>query len=548
MRTFLSAFFLGTTLSIACASTACSSTKAEPPAQAAVSVPAGAAGPAAVDEGSRTDRALALAAVNGTAPIDSMLTVLQSSVAKNPRKADLWIGRGRAWVRKARESSDPGYYAHADACARIALSLEPANRLAVDLQAMVLLNDHKFEAARSLAESITRARPDDPVAYGTLGDALLELGRFEDAVAATQTMVDLKPNLPSYSRASYLAWLQGDTVAAKKMVRLAMDAGGDWRNPEPLAWVLVQAATIFWNEGDYAGADAGFDRALASVGEFPPALVGKARVALATGDAHGAVSLLERAFKASPLAETAWLLGDARAAAGDAKGSEEAYAHVLKEGKRTDGRTLALFLATKGRDADLALRSAEAELHVRGDIYTDDTYAWALYRTGRLAEADKAITHALRLGTKDARLLYHAGAIRFARGNAAEGARLVSRRARSIPTSTWWAPPRPRPSSRAFRWPSDEALARALRGPGSAIGGAGRELARRRARRGPLARRLRARGRHRLGEPHLRPRRRPRSRTDARRRRGRGHLGERGAARARGAARGRPRSALGTGG
>ena len=85
-----------------------------------------------------------------------MLTVLQSSVAKNPRKADLWIGLGRAWVRKARESSDPGYYAHADACARIALSLEPANRLAVDLQAMVLLNDHKFEAARSLAEAFLR--------------------------------------------------------------------------------------------------------------------------------------------------------------------------------------------------------------------------------------------------------------------------------------------------------------------------------------------------------------------------------------------------------
>jgi tetratricopeptide (TPR) repeat protein len=324
--------------------------KTEPPAKASASAQGTTAGPVAAErseEGDATDRALALATVPGTSGVDTGIASLESSVTKNPRKADLWVMLGRAWVRKARESSDPGYYAHADACARIALAIEPGNRLAVDLEAMVLLNDHKFEEARRVAESITIARPDDPMAYGTMSDALLELGRFEEAVRATQTMVDLKPNLPSYSRASYLAWLQGDARAAKKFARLAIDAGGDTRNPEPLAWVLVQAAMLFWNEGDYAGADAGFDRALATVGEYPPALVGKARVAMAEGQSHRAVALLERAYASSPLAESAWLLGDARAADGDAKGSLEAYALVLKEGKRTDKRTLALFLATK---------------------------------------------------------------------------------------------------------------------------------------------------------------------------------------------------------
>jgi tetratricopeptide (TPR) repeat protein len=244
------------------------------------------------------------------------------------------------------------------------------------------------------------------MAYGTMSDALLELGRFEEAARATQTMVDLKPNLPSYSRASYLAWLQGDARAAKKFARLAIDAGGDTRNPEPLAWVLVQAATLFWNEGDYAGADAGFDRALGAVGEYPPALVGKARVAMGQGDAHRAVSLLERAYKASPLAETAWLLGDARAADGDAKGSLEAYALVVKEAKRTDKRTLA-------------------------------AYAWALYRKHRFTEAGQAMDHALRLGTKDARLLYHAGAIRIATGDVDQGKKLVREALAQNPHFDW---------------------------------------------------------------------------------------------------------------
>jgi tetratricopeptide (TPR) repeat protein len=372
-----------------------------------------------------TDRVLALAPATGGGATDVTIASLQASVGRNPAKADYWVLLGRVWIKKARESSDPGYYAHADACARIALAAAPGNRLALDLQAMVLLNDHKFEAARQLAASVTAARPDDPMAYATLSDALLELGRFDEAAAATQMMVDIKPNLPSYSRAAYLRWLKGDVRASKEIVRKAIDAGGDTRDPEPLAWVLVQAAMIFWHEGDYAGADAGFDRALAVQGEFPPALVGKARVALASGAPAEAALLLTRAYRASPLAETAWLLGDAERAAGHDALGQAAYANVRREGGRSDARTLSLFLSTENRDPELALRLAEAELKVRRDPYTEDTYAWALYRNGRMLEAKEAAARATRFGTKDARLLYHEGAILMAAGEAARGRVLV---------------------------------------------------------------------------------------------------------------------------
>ena len=75
---------------------------------------------------------------------------------------------------------------------------------------------------------------------------------------------------------------------------------------------------LFWHRGDYDGADAGFNLALASMAEYPPALVGKARVRLAAGGRRLArPRWLERAYAKSPLAETAWLLGDAHALAGD---------------------------------------------------------------------------------------------------------------------------------------------------------------------------------------------------------------------------------------
>jgi tetratricopeptide (TPR) repeat protein len=237
-------------------------------------------------------------------------------------------------------------------------------------------------------------------------------------------MMDLKPNLPSFSRASYIRWLRGDIEGAKTAIRKAID-GRDPNEPEPGAWAIVQAAMIFWHLGDYGGADAGFDKALQLFSDYPPALAGKGRVALAKGDAARAVELLASSYQKSPLVETAWLLADAKEAAGDAKGAEEARAKVVKTGRQTDPRTLAQFYATKGIEAAEALRLAEEELKVRGDIYTQDALAWALYRAGKFKEAREASDKAIALGTKDARLLYHAGAIRIALGDTAAGEKLV---------------------------------------------------------------------------------------------------------------------------
>lgn len=371
---------------------------------------------------------LGLAKVKGTTAADSAVEVAQVAVRKNLSKEDAWVLLGRAWVRKARESADPGFYLNANACADVALASDPDHASALDLRGLVLLQNHAFEEARALAQRVVDKRPDDPMAWGTLSDALLEMGRYEEATAAVQKMVDLKPNLPSYSRASHLQWLRGDAANAKLTVRAALDAGRDTkRDAEPGAWVLVQAAMIFWHEGDYEGADVGFDKALERVPGYAPANVGKGRVAMARGDARRAAELFDRALKASPLVETAWLLGDAREAMGDVKGAGEAYAIVEKEGKKSDPRTLALFWATKGKHADEAVKLAEAEFAIRKDVYTEDALAWALHRAGKSAEAKVHIEKAKRLGTPDARLVFHEAAILAANGETANGKKLAEK-------------------------------------------------------------------------------------------------------------------------
>ncbi len=374
-----------------------------------------------------SDERLALQPLKGTGGADSAVEEAQRAVRQQRGKDDGWVLLGRAWVRKARESNDPGFYLNADACASVVLARNPDHAPSLGVRGLVLLNGHKFAEARDLAAKVVAKHPEDPMAWGTSSDALLELGQYPEAVAAAQKMLDLKPNLPSYSRASHLEWLHGDVATAKKTVREAIDAGrAAKRDPEPGAWVLVQAAMIFWHEGDFEGAEAGFDKALERLPDFAPANVGKGRVAMARGDHRRAAELFERAWKASPLVETGWLLGDARAAAGDAKGAEAAYALVAQEGRRTDPRTLALFLATKNQDPAEALRLAREEYAVRKDIATEDTLAWALYRNGKFDEAKASITRARRLGTPDARLVYHEGAIRIAEGDVKRGRELVT--------------------------------------------------------------------------------------------------------------------------
>jgi tetratricopeptide (TPR) repeat protein len=346
-------------------------------------------------------------------------------VRNQPWSDDGWLMLGRAWVRRARESSDPGYYLHAEACADVVLERSPANVAAKNLRGLVLLNQHDFAAAKATAEAIIASEPDDSTAWGTLSDAALELGDFETAVHAVDEMLKRKPGLPAYSRAAHLRFLEGDEAGAIEAVRLAIDAGLDPSDPEPLAWVLVQAAELFFQRGDYSGADAGFEQALEVAADYPPALVGRARVLLARNDPAAAGMLLRRAYEKSPLVETGSLLSQALARSGDRAGAERAYAEAEREGLRGDRRSLSVMDSTLRRSPERALELARAERAVRGDIYTDDALAWALYRAGRFEPALERIERARRLGTRDARLLFHHGAILIAAGRTAAGRALL---------------------------------------------------------------------------------------------------------------------------
>jgi tetratricopeptide (TPR) repeat protein len=301
---------------------------------------------------------LAMRPAGGATPLDRRIGELQAALRWAPRSPDVWAELGESWVRKARLDADPGLYHGAGDAADAALALRPGAPRALLLRGLVLLDAHRFEEARGIAEELLARHPGIAAAHGLHSDALLELGRYEEAVAAAQRMMDLKPNLPSYVRASHLLWLRGDVEGALEAARLAVDAAGD---AEARAWARTQAALVRWHRGDLDGADAELARAVAESPEHPAALAARGRVALSRRDFGAARDLLERAFRRAPLPETAWLLAGARAGRGDAAGARELEERVIRDGRAYDPRTLSRFLAARGRNAAEALRLAEVE-------------------------------------------------------------------------------------------------------------------------------------------------------------------------------------------
>jgi len=335
-------------------------------------------------------------------------------------------------MKKSRESGDPGYYVRAAAALDRALALDPGHYEALRARAWVLLGQHDFRGALAAAERAQALAPEDWWNYGTLADACIELGDYDRAATAAERMVALRPGLPSYTRVAFLRALFGDRPGAIDLLTLAARAGGR-HDPESLAWTLVHLGHEHFAAGDLAAAAGAYAAALDVLPDYYLALGALGRVRAAEGRTGEAIELDRRAVARVPAPDLVAALGDVYAAAGDAQQAERQYALVEYMGRvaeatgTTYGRQLALFYADHDCRLAEALRLARQEAATRGDIYTDDALAWALYKNGRLAEAARAAHRALRLRTEDALLEYHAGMIAAAHRRAARAARHLRR-------------------------------------------------------------------------------------------------------------------------
>ncbi|MFN0122939.1 MAG: tetratricopeptide repeat protein, partial [Blastocatellia bacterium] len=260
---------------------------------------------------------IALATHAGDLAIDNDIRRLQENVQTSRaggRVNATVTGRleqlGWKYVDKARQSYDAGYYRLAEQCALCLTSLakapaseqiiREAGQQSMLLRGHVLHSLHRFPEAETLARELTTRRGLH-FDHGLLGDVLLEQGKLDEAGAAYQRMMELKPGPQAYSRAAHLFWLRGDLTQARRLMRMAATSAPG--NGEAAAWMLTRYAQLEWQGGNQPGAENALRDALALTRDYAPALLLQARIRLAAGKPGAAIDALRLAAKQNPLPE-----------------------------------------------------------------------------------------------------------------------------------------------------------------------------------------------------------------------------------------------------
>ena len=364
---------------------------------------------------------LADSASRTSASTDKLIQSLQERLRANPNDWQSYSQLGLAYLQKARETGDPTYYLKTEEALDKALSFQADDYASIGAKGALALARHDFSAALEWGEKARQINPDRTYAYGVIADAQVELGRYAEAIETLQTMVDLRPDMSSYSRISYIRELHGDLEGARELMQLAVDSGTP--NAESTAWVRTQLANLYFNSGDLEQAELAYQLSLQNRPDYVYALAGLGRVRAAQGNMEDAIKLLKQAVRIMPLPEFVITLGDLYQAAGQQEAADQQYQLVaaIETLHRANGvdmdMEIALFNADHDQNMTETVALARKAYANRPSIHGADALAWALYKTGNYEEARTYAVEALKLGTKDSLKLFHAGMIALELGD-----------------------------------------------------------------------------------------------------------------------------------
>ncbi|MFJ8718760.1 tetratricopeptide repeat protein [Streptomyces violaceus] len=357
--------------------------------------------------------------------LDSGIASLQKHLRAQPKDFGSWATLGIAYVEQARTKGDPSRYPQAERALKRSLGLKPGNDPALAGQGALAAARHDFPGALKYADRALKQNPYNERALCTRIDALVELGRYDEAEQAADTADDRRPGVPVFTRYAYVRELRGDVRTAREVLDRALDAAD---SPADIAYVATSLGQLAWNQGDYKAARDHYARALAADDAYLPALEGRARAEAADGDRAAAVTGLEQVVARFPLPGPLVALGELyedrgadgdRAKAGDQYALVDAWTALARAGGVNADLDSAMAAADHG-DRKEALRAARAEWDRRHSVHTADALAWALHVNGRDEEALPYARRATATGYRNAAFLFHRGIIERATGDERE--------------------------------------------------------------------------------------------------------------------------------
>ncbi|HEY7270747.1 MAG TPA: tetratricopeptide repeat protein [Dehalococcoidia bacterium] len=342
------------------------------------------------------------------------------------------------YYQRARQTGDLADYNRADTASSRAVAILPGYFNSVVAAALTKNALHDFQGSLSLAQHAVDLRPGQGSGYALRGDDYVALGRYEDAARDYQKAVELEPGLSAFSRLATISFLRGDVRNAEDFWKQAISSL-DGLPAENAAYVRTQLAQLYFDRADLDKAESQVDQALKAYPDYVHAVAARARIEASRGKFDTAIADYTSVVQRQPLVEYVIALGETYEAAGRSAEAEQEYALVdaidklyKANGINTD-LALSVFYANHDRTPDKGLALAQSAYKAAPSIYAADAYAWALYKNGRAADAAPLIDEAMRLGTPDASLFYHAGLIQKALGNDNEAAALLAKALKTNP-------------------------------------------------------------------------------------------------------------------
>ncbi|HEX8765447.1 MAG TPA: tetratricopeptide repeat protein [Candidatus Acidoferrum sp.] len=376
---------------------------------------------------------------------DDLIKSLQARVKRYPEDYAGYAGLGAAYLQKGRETADAADYELAKGALEKSLDLlsnDPAAAFAMTHMAIVCMVEHRFEDAETWALKALALGSGDPSPWAIAGDALADMGDYKGAAEAYSRLKnsygsedeELAYSYQQDSRMSFLRFVAGDTEGATQLMRSAVRRALAMNMPpENIAWSQYQLGENLFLAGKIDAAEKAY---LASLEQYPNyyrAIAGLAKVRASQNRYGDAVKLYKEAIARVPYPEYAASLGDIYFKLGQFDDAKKQYdlvefiGYLSQVNQQIHNRDLALFYADHDMKLHESLALARKELEVRRDIYTWDVLAWSLFKNDKLEEATEAIAHALKQGTNDPQLFFHAGMIYEKAGDSAKAKNYLQR-------------------------------------------------------------------------------------------------------------------------
>lgn len=323
------------------------------------------------------------------------------------------------YLQRYRERGDIGDVLRAEAAAKSSLRVQPRGNYAGELTlASVDLTLHKFSEALALTKDVESWQPGDSSMYVREASLDMEVGNY---AAAAHRLASVRSAARDDGwrvvQSRYLE-LTGHLREGRELLAQASAyANSNFDSPaQQRAWYFFRQGEMAFEAGDNDAAIA-FERQAISV--FPiyaDAFRALARIECSLHQWQQCLTDAKTSSDMVPYPETLGFLADAQSALGDTAGAAATNALIraverVGNAQHISDRLLAIYYAEHGLYAHDAYAIARRELRVRDDIYTEDTLAWAAAGDGRWDEARRAAAKAVRLGTEDPRIQFHAGMI-----------------------------------------------------------------------------------------------------------------------------------------